>query len=377
MKILIRQFLGKNHSWSVIGWNLATSLIKFGHDVHLFSTDGINHLPTNLKQNLIGYTEENIPQKIYGRSPDQSYDCQISYTAMKNFPYYLANGNKNKFGIWCYEWSGKNILPTGFAKNYKFVDKILPPSLHAKQVFLDSGIPEDIIEVIPHGISDEFLNSTNIYKLNTDKKFKVLCNIAQPHLRKNIPGIFEAWGKAFTKQDDVVLVMKVVTKNKILNSFEIDFNYELNLFKKKYPNHAEILIVKEFITNISDLYRACNAFLSMSYAESFLIPSLEALASNKIVLVGEVGGQVDFCNNDNSLLIKGKNIRANPKMMYWESKQNAIVFEPDVNHAAEQLQLAYKNEQKLLNKFSSSFADIRKKYTWDNATKQILSLCKD
>ena len=54
MRILIRQFLGKNHSWSVVGWGLADALIAMGHNVHLFSTDGIAHLPERLKSNLIG-----------------------------------------------------------------------------------------------------------------------------------------------------------------------------------------------------------------------------------------------------------------------------------------------------------------------------------
>ena len=54
MKILIRQFLGKNHSWSVCGWGIANSLISKNHHVDLFSTDGIENLPANLKPNLIG-----------------------------------------------------------------------------------------------------------------------------------------------------------------------------------------------------------------------------------------------------------------------------------------------------------------------------------
>ena len=98
MKILIRQFLGQQHSWSVTGWGIASSLKK-KHDVHLFSTDGIKNTPNYLKNNIIGYTELNS-QKVYGKLPDNNYDCQISYTAMKNFQPYLSHGSKNRFGIW-------------------------------------------------------------------------------------------------------------------------------------------------------------------------------------------------------------------------------------------------------------------------------------
>src|ERR1700686_1206574 len=101
MKILIRQFLGgKNHSWAHFGFGIARSLVNLGHDVHLFSTDGTKHLPSYLLPNLIGWTEENQTE-VFGRMPDKEYDCQISYTCMKNFPHYLSSGSKNRFGIWC------------------------------------------------------------------------------------------------------------------------------------------------------------------------------------------------------------------------------------------------------------------------------------
>ena len=374
MKVLIKQFLGTNHSWSVCGWGIATAMIELGHDVHLFSTDGIKCLPPHLKNNIIGYTDESS-KTLVGRSPDSKYDSQISYTCMKNFPYYLNNGPSNRFGIWCYEFSGSNALPLGFAKHYKSVDKLIPPSVHAKQVFLDSGVPESVMQVIPHGISNEFLIGTDIYPLKTDKKFKVLCNIAQPHRRKNIDGTFEAWGRAFTKKDDVVLVVKASSK-KPEQSFEVNFNEILQRFKKKYPDHADIIVIDQFIPDISSLYRSCNAVLSLSLAESFLFPALEGLACGKIVLVSGAGGQIDYCTDNNSILIQGKNIYADPRMLYWQQKSGTTIFEPDLNHAADKLQFAFKNESELLNKFSSEFSRIRKEYTWGRVANSLIELCK-
>ncbi len=186
MKILIRQFLGKNHSWSVFGWGIANALIQQGHDVDIFSTDGIKHLPNNLKANLIGYTDENKNTIVSGKWPDEEYDAQISYTAMKNWPHYLSNGKKNRIGVWCYEWAGKNSLPTGFAKHYRSCDVICPPSNFAKEVFVSSGVPKDMIRVVPHGIDEQLYKQTSIIQLPTNKRFKILANIAQMHLRKNI-----------------------------------------------------------------------------------------------------------------------------------------------------------------------------------------------
>ena len=374
MKILIRQFLGKNHSWSVCGWGWGQALIEAGHDVHLFSTDGIANLPDKLKPNLIGYVEEN-QHKLFGRSPDKEYDCQISYTCMKNFPHLLSSGNKNRFGIWCYEWSGANILPTGFAKHYRSCDVLCPPSNFAKKVFMDSGISERSMMVIPHGINSDSYKQTSTIQLPTDKKFKILANIAQNHLRKNIPGLLEAYGKAFTNKDDVCLILKA--KNKKANSpFEISMPDCLDKFNKAFPNHAEVKFFSEFLEDISVLYRSVDAVFTLSYGECFYFPALEGIASGKLSIAPNYGGHLDFLDHTNSLLVNGDVVRADPKSMYWESKPNALWFKSNIDHAAEQLQYAYKNYQQLNEKIDKQREDVYTKYDWKTVANQFINLCK-
>lgn len=372
MKILIRQFLGKNHSWSVCGWGIAKSLIKKGHQVDLYSTDGIKNLPIELKNNLIGFCEETTPNKINGSFPKNDYDVAISYTAMKNFPIYLSHGKK-KLGIWCYEWAGKNILPTAFAKNYKYCDFLCAPSEFAKKVFMDSGVPESNIKVISHGIEDNFFNQTSTIKLPTNKKFKILSNIAQNHLRKNIPGVLDAYGKAFTNKDDVCLLLKAKHKNADL-SFEISLENCLKDFYRKYPQHGEIKLLQDFIPDISSLYRSIDVLFNLPHCEGFFFPGLEAIASGKLVIAPNWGGQVDFLNEENSLLVSGKEVKANPKSMYWESKLNAIWFEPSIDDAVTKLKFAFDNYVILNNKIENNRPYIKNKYSWDNITDQLINL---
>jgi len=375
MKILIRQFLGKNHSWCCFGWGITQGLLDLGYEVDLFSTDGIKNLPSNLKKNLIGYIEENKPEKIFGQLPNIKYDCQISYTAMKNFPYYLSNGNKNRFGVWCYEWAGKNVLPIGFAKHYKSCDFICPPSEFAKQIFIDSGIPKEFIKVISHGIIANNFKKTTVLNVGTNKKFKILANIAQNHLRKNLPGLLEAYGKAFNKKDDVCLIIKSKDKP-VVAPFEISLSECLNDFRKKYPNHAEIKIFTEFIEDISALYRSVDAVFSLTFCEGFFLPGLEVIAAGKLVIAPAWGGQLDFLNKDNSLLINGEETRADPKSMYWESKLNAIWFKSNIDDAAEKLIYAYNNYIEINKKIELQRNYIYEKYDWVNIAKQFLNLCK-
>lgn len=374
MKILIRQFLGKNHSWSVCGWGWAKSLIDLGHEVHLFSTDGIERLPKQLKTNLIGYTEEN-QANISGRLPDKSYDCQLSYTCMKNFPLYLSSGTKNRFGTWTYEWAGTNVLPTGFAKHYKSCDVLAAPSNFAKKVFMQSGVPESAIKVIPHGINvDEYKQATTI-ELPTKKRFKILSNIAQNHLRKNIPGLLDAYGQAFTNKDDVCLILKA--KNRpVKNPFDVSLYGCIDNFNKKYPNHAELKVFSEFVDDISALYRSVDAVFTMSFCEGFYFPALEARASGKLSIAPKWGGQLDLLDDSNALLIDGKEERADPKSMYWESKSGAIWFRPSIENAASKLRYAYDNFEKMNADIEKQRQSVYDEYDWTNIASQFIGLCK-
>jgi len=375
MKVLVRQFLGKPHSWSVCGWGWGRALKQLGHEVHLFSTDGIKNIPSDLKENLIGYTEENQNQ-VHGRLPDKDYDAQFSYTCMKNFQNYLSFGTKNRFGTWCYEWAGKNVLPNGFAKNYKYCDKLCAPSKFAKRVFLESGIPEDAIIVIPHGIDVErYKKTTTISEITSIDKFKIGCVLGQNHIRKNIPGMLEAYGKAFTNKDDVCLILKASEKP-IKQQFDVSLNACLNAFKSKFPKHAEIKVISNFIDDMSDFYRSIDASYTMTHCECFYLPSLESAVSGKLSIAPNWGGQLDILNKFNSLLIEGKETRADPKSMYWESKNNAIWFLPSIDDAVEKLRYAAVNYKTMNANIEKQRNDAYEKYSWINITKQYMYLCK-
>lgn len=370
-------FLGRNHSWSIVAQNISRELIRLGHRVDLFSTNGIQHFPDDLKSNLKGYLEEGqliLPEKfeeLVGSKLDRQYDMQLSYTALKNFHHYFTRGNKNRFGIWNYETT---VLPTAFAKNHQHVDKLLPSSAFSKQIFIDNGIPENKQVIVPHGIHlDRFMN-LGTYPLRTKKKCKILANIAQPHIRKNIPGLLKAYGKAFTKGDDVCLIIKISKRN-VKNEFEINFDETLKQFKTTFKNHGDIEIIDRFIVDIETLYNACDAVITMAHSECFWMPGLEAFAANKVVIAPRYGGQLDYMTDDNSILIGGKEIRADNRMQYWEASPYAKAFEPSIDECAARLKELVANYDDYWKKFSPKMQEIVPEYTWNKVAQKILGLC--
>jgi len=362
MKVCMEQFLSQNHSWSIVGQNIARALIKKNHEVHLKSTNGYDLFPLDLKP----YINEKL---------DNNYDMQISYTAMRNFAGYLSHGTKNRFGIWNYETT---VLPPGFAKYYKATDKLLPSSKFMESIYSSNGVPKEHMVVVPHGINTEEYSSKEIYKLNTKKKYKILANIAQPHVRKNIDGLLESFGKAFTKKDDVCLVVKIsinkTTNN--LRSFVVDFWDIYNTFCKKYPDHAEVEIITKFLDSMVPLYNACDIVFSATHAECFWLPGLEGMATNNLVIAPNWGGQLEYMNENNSLLIEGKEVRAPKKMQYWVPSPYAKTFEPSIEDAASKLKLAVGNYDDLMNKFRPNMQEQLARLTWDKIVDQIIGLCQ-
>lgn len=358
--IAFQQFLTQNHSWAIVGQNLARAFLSLSHSVDLVPTDQDKFLPSD----LVAYKRENI-------SISSSYDVQISYTAPINFPHYLSHGSKNRFAIWNYETT---IVPFYFLKYFSFPDQILPSSQFSKNIFLENKIPEEKMTVIPHGIDYDGLNSACPLKLKTNKNFKIVANIAQIHVRKNLIGLLQAYGQAFTSKDDVCLVLKVSLKEPKL-PHELSFQSLFSDFRRKFPKHAEIEIVSEFIPNIGSLYQSCDLVYSLPYTECFWLPGLEGAACGKPSLVSNYGGHLDYLNTQNSYLINGKLIQAPANAQYWSASPKAEMFAPNLDQATDMLRYTYNNQAELKSK-ESSLRNLAQKYTWESAAKQILSLVK-
>lgn len=360
MKVKIQQFLRQNHSWSVVGWNIARSLIKQGHDVHLLPTD-LNY-KSFMPENLTNYVKTEL---------DGPYDMQLSYTALHNYGPYLTDGTKNRFGIYAYEFD--NGFPLHYMKYSSLVNKILVPSNFVKQVLMNGKISENKLEVIPHGINIEDYNNKNKLKLKTKKKYKIGVVIGQPHLRKNLKGMLESYMKAFTKKDDVCLVVKINLQKGVNKSINVNFEAIKERLEKKYKNHAEIEMVTNFVEDMTEFYNAIDSVYTMSHGEGFYMPGLEALACGKLNIAPNHGGQLDFLNKNNSLLIDGKIVPAPSNYLYWNNSYGAVMFSPSLEHGAEQLYESYKNYDKLVEGIDLS---ILEHYTWDKIVSDIVNLCE-
>lgn len=399
MKIRFHTMSGTLHSWSLTIQHIARAMKKIGgHDIFIRSTNNLEHFPEDLKQHLLpGYhglfgdkgdepadfidQDGNIisvdPKNRIPNIEDKNrpYDLEFAYTVPLQYPRRFYPESRCRMAIWNYESS---ILPPGWHLYPRAIDYLLPSSQYSYDIFANNGIPREKMAIVPHGVDTVAFNP-NIppFKLQTEKKVKFLLN-AIPHARKLHDRVFKAYCDAFTGDDDVCLVLKtkfLVPNDPVRKPFEVNVKemLEKELGKRKNPPEVEV-INDIFIDDIGSLYTACDCVVGMSSCEGWWLPGIEAMACGSLVIAPRHGGQLEFLNDSNSLLVDTGEMLAPLTHQYWQPHPKAVVGDPDTRHCTELMRRVYDNLDAEKARVRDAAKATVEKLSWENAAKMILAL---
>jgi glycosyltransferase involved in cell wall biosynthesis len=394
MKIRIHGMLGTSHSWAYTQQYLARAIVNAGgHDLFLKSTNNLEHFPEDLKKYLLpgyhGYLVQGGADYLDGQGNEiiinkdkpapevedtnKPYDLELCYTIPIQWARRFYRESKCRAAIWNFESS---ILPPGWQMYSRALDYILPSSQYSYDIFANNGIPKDKMVVVPHGVDLNIFNpNITPFKLQTTKKVKFLHN-AIPHHRKLHERVIKGFVDTFTGDDDVCLVLKTKFLTPTSDKpFEIDVKVILEEALKGMKNPPEIEVINnKFIDDIGSLYTACDVVVSMSSCEGFCLPLLEALACDKLIIAPRHGGQLDFLNDDNSLLVDTGEMEAPASHQYWGYMKGAVVGDPSIEHYKELLVHAYKNIDAEKARVKDSARKTVEHFSWERAAQMILDL---
>jgi glycosyltransferase involved in cell wall biosynthesis len=104
------------------------------------------------------------------------------------------------------------------------------------------------------------------------------------------------------------------------------------------------------------------------------LPLLEALACGSVVIAPRHGGQLDFLNDSNSLLVNTGEMKAPKTMQYWIAHPDAVVGDPDTKHFSELLQKVYQNPVAEKKRIGEAAAKTVAEFSWNKAAHMILDL---
>ena len=160
--------------------------------------------------------------------------------------------------------------------------------------------------------------------------------------RKNPEAVLRAFALAFAEKPDVHLVIKT-------NGFEKnqDKVKRLSEFAQELGISEKTKFVNEHMTKnaLMELINAADVYISLHRGEGMGLGMLEAMALAKPVIATNYGGNTEFMNKDNSLLVdygwmhpENLDYKAYQKVEQWA--------DPDINQAAEYLKELYNNKKK-------------------------------
>jgi glycosyltransferase involved in cell wall biosynthesis len=348
-----------SYSLALVNREFSRSLQSLGHTVVLHSTEG----PGDFEPDKLFLEKNNDLRIMWNRSKDFTSEYKADITSRLIYPP-RVNDMDNKLNILhSYAWE-ESGFPSDWINEFNFsLDAILTLSQHVKKVMLDNGlyIPVDVGGC---GVDHWQKIISSNYKIQA-KQFRFL-HVSSCFPRKGIELILDAYFDTFSEEDNVSLIIKTFPNphNKVQEL--------INAKKLKYDKPPEIIIINHELDNsdLKALYEQCHVLVATSFAEGFGLPMAEAMLSGLPVITTNWGGQLDFCNDENSWLIDYDFELARTHFDIFSSAW----ARPKVEKISEAMLEAAKMEKKeLLNKAEAGKNLLLRNFSWVDVAKNSIN----
>lgn len=309
--------------------------------------EDFEQLYSNVPINLIHLNAESIPL-AYAYLPDvysDSYNIGYFYWEL-NSPascHYLSLNLLDE--IWVATDYGVSIYESNFKNDVVNVGMIA----------------EDIPKSDPNDARDFLKSIVNV----NDKSFVFLTVFDSFSFiqRKNPLGVIKAFQRAFTNGQDVNLILK--TQNR---DFVFDHAQEKmwNNIYELTDNDNRIHIINETFTykNLLKFKQASDCYVSLHKSEGWGFGMIEAMQIGVPVICTDYSGNLDFCNDENVMLVDYENEYLNADD-YIFVRPGQYWANPSIDSASQAMKKIYQNEE-LRNKLSiNAQAFVRNNFSMD------------
>ncbi len=224
----------------------------------------------------------------------------------------------------------------------EMVDEVWVPSNYVKQCYVESGVSEEKVFVVPNGVDTENFNPrAKPMKLNTKKRFLFLF-VGGLFFRKGIDVLLKAYLSAFTEKDDVCLVIKDFGSS-YGDGFQEAIDEKINECMSA-QGAPEIIRISEKLSDeqMAGLYRACHCLAHPYRGEGFGLPVAEAMACGLPVIVTRGGACDDFCSDDTVYYVPANRVKVE---LGQKTAGEPWLLEPDSEALSERMRYVFSYHQ--------------------------------
>jgi|GEM_PF-1011742 len=264
-------------------------------------------------------------------------------------------------------WEFGSLPKAWIAPLRDLVDEIWVPSRFVRDTFIQSGIPADRVQVVPNGVEPaRFHPGVPPYPLRTAKKFKFLF-VGGAIQRKGIDILLESYTQAFTREDDVCLVIKDMGVGEVYKGQTAGERIAEYQARSAAP---EIEYIQDNLRDpqLAGLYTACQCLVHPYRGEGFGLPIAEAMACGLPVMVTGYGAALDYCNDDNAFLIPACVVRYSDKRLSdMETVDYPFQAQPDEAALRSLLRYVVDFPEEAKRRAGAARAYVHGHLTWDRA----------
>lgn len=207
---------------------------------------------------------------------------------------------------------------------YKALEKVIPK--HVKLTRLEYPF----LTYSPQLSRNEVLSN---YDLGLDRVYTLFVFDMHSYIeRKNPYGVLSAFNSALQQNKSLYLILKITN----FDLWRKD-SQDLLLSIKTLGLSKSVTIISDNLTEqeMRELIGCCDIYISLHRAEGLGLGMLEAMSLGKPVIATRFGGNLDFMNDDNSLLVDYTLTEV--KKSFAAYQKGYLWAEPDVDMAAKYL----------------------------------------
>ncbi len=240
-------------------------------------------------------------ERIVRSRPPTGAPNRADLVVRHRWPPDLSSAGSSPF-VLMQPWEFGGIPSAWIPQIQRNVSEVWCGTTWVKECYVRSGVPESKVAVVPYGVDTQRFNPDGpSYPLATTKSYKLLF-VGGTIQRKGIDVLLRAYLENFSADDDVCLVVKAFGSGHVYAGSTIDDQLRA---VAEDPRSAEVELIDDELSDdhVAMLYRSCDVLVHPYRGEGFGLPIAEAMASGLPVIVTGYGACLDFCNEENALLV--------------------------------------------------------------------------
>jgi len=263
----------------------------------------------------------------------------------------------------------------GFLSRICQFDEVWVPCQANFNSLLKAGYPKKKLFVVPEGVyTENFKPFVAPMPEYTSDKFTFFYH-GDWSFRKGVDILIRAYAKAFSRTDNVRLIMLTHYQGGDSKLSKTIIPMEVRFICKKYglTELPKIEFIFDYIedADLPSLYSCTDVYVAPTRGEAWGLPICQAMSCGKPAIVTGWGGQLDFCNNKNGFICDIDKF----DIMDDKCQLNVDFYKLqkfpfcDVDHFAELMRYCYENREVVKEKGKKARKTIEESFTWANAAK--------